>query len=105
MYPYVKVKHDLLDTILKIRVFIFFLLFRKSEKVRKKRLTLRENFPYSEFFWSAFSRIRTEYVDIRSISPYSVRMRENTDQKNSEEGHFSRRLSEKCHPEVHPETN
>ena len=29
------------------------------------------------FFWSVFSRIRTEY----GISPYSVRMRKNTDQK------------------------
>ena len=28
-----------------------------------------------------YSRIRTEYWEIRSISPYSVRMRENTDQK------------------------
>ena len=33
------------------------------------------------FFWSVFSRIRTEYEEIRSISPYSVRMREYTDQK------------------------
>ena len=33
------------------------------------------------FFWSLFSHIRTEYGEIRSISPYSVRMRENTDQK------------------------
>ena len=29
-------------------------------------------------------------LDSRSISPYSVRMRENTDQNNSEYGHFSR---------------
>ena len=29
----------------------------------------------------AFSRIRTEYGEILRISPYSVRMRENTDQK------------------------
>ena len=28
-----------------------------------------------------FSRIRTEYGEIRSISPYSVQMRENTDQE------------------------
>ena len=28
------------------------------------------------FFWILFSRIRTEYGDIRSMSPYSVRMRE-----------------------------
>ena len=33
------------------------------------------------FFWSVFACIRTEYGEIRSISPYSVRMRENTDQK------------------------
>ena len=32
-------------------------------------------------FWSVFSRIRTEYGEIRSISPYSVRMWENTDQR------------------------
>ena len=34
------------------------------------------------FFWSVFSRIRTEYGEILRISLYSVRMRENTDQKN-----------------------
>ena len=33
------------------------------------------------FFWSVFSRIRTEYGEILRISPYSVRVRENTDQK------------------------
>ena len=44
--------------------------------------------PYSEFYWSAFSRIWTEYEEILRISPYSVRMRENTEQKNSEYGHF-----------------
>ena len=33
------------------------------------------------FFWSVFSRIWTEYREIRSISSYSVRMRENTEQK------------------------
>ena len=31
------------------------------------------------YFWSVFSRLRTEYREIRSISPQSVRMRENTD--------------------------
>ena len=39
-------------------------------------------------FWSVSSRIRTEYGEILRISPYSVRMRENTDQNNSEYGHF-----------------
>ena len=41
-------------------------------------------------FWFVFSRIRTECGEILPISPYSVRMRENTDQKNSKYGHFSR---------------
>ena len=51
---------------------------------------LREKCPYSEFFCSVFSRIWTEYGEIRSISPYSVRMRKNADQKNCEYGHLSR---------------
>ena len=33
------------------------------------------------FFWSVFSCIWTEYGDLRSKYPYSVRMQENTDQK------------------------
>ena len=41
----------------------------------------REKYPYSEFFWSAFSR---------QCGKISVRMQKNTDQENSENGHFSR---------------
>ena len=41
--------------------------------------TLREKCQYSELFWSVFFRTRTEYGEIWSISPYSVRMRENTE--------------------------
>ena len=33
------------------------------------------------FFWSLFSRIRAEYGDLLCKSPYSARVRENTDQK------------------------
>ena len=55
----------------------------------KLRLTLREKCLYSEFFWSVFSRIWTEYGEMQSISPYSVQMWKNTDQKNSEFGHFA----------------
>ena len=51
--------------------------------------SLREKCLCSELFWSVFSRIRTEYEEIRSISPYSVQMRGNTNQNNSEIGHFS----------------
>ena len=43
---------------------------------------------YEELFWSPFSHIWTEYGEIRSISPYSVRMRENGDQDNSSYEHF-----------------
>ena len=55
-----------------------------------------------EFFWSVFSRIRTEYGEMWSISPYSVRMGENTDQKKSKYGHFSGSVIDKyfcssCH--------
>ena len=51
---------------------------------------LWEKCAYSEFFWSVFSRIWTEYGEILRISPYSVCVWENTYQKNFEYGHFSR---------------
>ena len=44
-------------------------------------MLLRKNCPYSETFWSAFSRIQTEYGETLRISPYSVRMRENAGKK------------------------
>ena len=56
------------------------------------KVSLRKECPYCELFWSSFSRIRTAYGEIRGISLYSVRMRENTDQNNSEYGHFSRNV-------------
>ena len=43
--------------------------------------SLRGKCPNTEVFWSVFSRIRAEYGEIIRISPYSVQMRENTDQK------------------------
>ena len=73
---------------------LFFLIDTKQrntiQKCTIKSNTLREKCPYSELFWSAFSRIRNEYGEIFRISPYSVRMRENADQNNSEHGHFLR---------------
>ena len=33
------------------------------------------------FFWSVFSRLRAEYGQRRRISPYSVQMQENANQK------------------------
>ena len=46
-------------------------------------LLLRKKCQQSELFWSVFSRIMTKYGEIRNISPYSVRMRENADENNS----------------------
>ena len=48
--------------------------------------SLRKKCPFSELFWPAFSRIfpySDEYGEIRSISPYSVRMRENVGKTRS----------------------
>ena len=72
--------------------------FGKGDRRRQEKEsteTLREKCPCLEFFWSVFSPIRTEYGEILRISQYSVGMRENTDQKNFEYGHFSR--SDKYH--------
>ena len=61
----------------------------KCEKYNKLTIrSLREKCPYLELFWFIFSRIRTEYGEIHRISPYSVRIRENADQNDSEYGHF-----------------
>ena len=54
------------------------------------RAALREKSPYSELFWSAFSRIRNEYGEILRISLHSVRMQENADRNNSEYGYVLR---------------
>ena len=54
------------------------------------RVALRGKCPCLELFWTSFSRIWTEHVEIRSISSYLVQMRKNADQNNSEYGHFSR---------------
>ena len=44
-------------------------------------------------FWSVFSRTQAEYGDLLRKSPYSTRVRENTDQKNSVFGHLSRSVT------------
>ena len=63
---------------------------RPSKTLNEEEGTLRKKCPYSALFWSVFSRFQTEYGEIRSTSPYSVRMRENAGHNNSEYGHFSR---------------
>ena len=62
--------------------------------VISRKLSLRKKCPYSELLWSVFSSIRTECGEMHRISPYSVQMWENTDQNNSEYGHFLRSVSE-----------
>ena len=57
-------------------------------------LSLSKMCANTEFFWSIFSRIWTEYGDLFHWSPYSVQMRKNTDQKNSVFGRYSCSLSQ-----------
>ena len=64
-------------TILFILLPLFFFAFQFSHK----NSSLGKKCPFSEFFWSTFSRIRTEYADLQSKSPYSVRMWENLTRK------------------------
>ena len=73
-----------------------------SDEVLSDNLSLREKCPYSELFWSAFSRIWTKYGDILRISPNSVQMRENTDQGNSEYEHFLSSVSSQSSNYVEP---
>ena len=44
-------------------------------------MSLREKCPKRSFFWTVFSRIWTEYGEILRIYPYSVGIRENTNQE------------------------
>ena len=59
-------------------------------KLHTDTSALCEKCPYMELFWSAFSRIRTEYGEIFRICSKSVQLRNNTDQNNSEYRHFLR---------------
>ena len=64
------------------------LISPKRQQVLKLMMTCKKC-PYLKLLWSVFSRIRTEHGEIQSVFPYPVRIRENTDQNNSEYGHFS----------------
>ena len=60
-------------------------------KHRLSSLPLGEKCPYSELFWSdspAFGLNMDRYSVSLRITPYSFRMRENTNQNNSDYGHF-----------------
>ena len=70
--------------------YYYYYYFKPHNFKALARYSLRKKCPYSELFWSAFSRIWSEYGERLCISSYSVQMRENEDQNNSEYGHFSR---------------
>ena len=69
---------------------------KKEEKEQAKREpggffhgnTLHEKCSNTQFSWSIFSRIWTEYRDFLSKFLYSVQIRENTDQKTLYLGNF-----------------
>ena len=46
----------------------------KENESKEKNKEKKAKCLYWEFFWSVFSRIRTEYREIQSISTYSVQM-------------------------------
>ena len=69
-----------------VAAFAYVVIVSVQKSFPVKRLALLKKGPYPKLFWSAFSRTRTEYGEIRSISSYSVQMRENADQNNSEIG-------------------
>ena len=56
-----------------------------SREIQKKCITHDSNCVKSiqilSFFWFVFSCMQTEYGNLRSKSPYSVQIQENTDQK------------------------
>ena len=63
-----------------------------EDQTNPKQMSLHEKCLCSEFFWSLFSGFWIEYGKMLPTYPYSIQMRENTDQKNSDYGHFSRNV-------------
>ena len=75
--------HEVKYRVAATRLFLFYFKFPIIFLIQPIE-TMRKKCPYSELIWSAFPRICTEYGEIPSISPYSVQIRENSDQNNSE---------------------
>ena len=46
-----------------------------------EKVECEKSIKIKSFFWSIFCRIWTEYGDLLNKSPYSIQIRENTDQK------------------------
>ena len=84
----------------KLTYFYSKVCITKKHRLYQKTLTLQLTYQHCvksvrirSKFQSVFFRIRTEYGEILRISPYSVRLRENTDQNNFEYGHFLRSVT------------
>ena len=80
--------NDIFKVWLEFRIALFIFVYHIcialaiwTNLVLPKRYTAWKVSKYGFFFWSVFCHICTEYGEILRISPYSVRMRENTDQK------------------------
>ena len=65
----------------------------KNKQKNKRVCHCVKSVQIRSFFWSVFFRIRTGYEDLRSKSPSSVQLRENTDQKKLR----NRTLFTQCH--------
>ena len=90
-----KYTEQLLPTMTSFKFINYFLLLQCFlEGNEKGEHSLLKKCLYSEFFWSIFSHIRTEYGDIFCKSPCSVQMRGNMDRKISEHSHV---LLSDCH--------
>ena len=48
-------------------------------RLKLRRIPLRESVQIPSYLWSVFSCVRIEYGDLRSKSPYSIRIQENAD--------------------------
>ena len=57
---------------------------------------LRKKYPYLELFWSAFSRIRTEYGEILECGKMRTRITPNTDTFHAVFGILSKHFCEVC---------
>ena len=56
-------------------------LFSEAAACQKYTQCVKSVHQMRSFFWSVSSCIWTEYGDLRSESPYSIQIQENTDQK------------------------
>ena len=101
LYEKIKIRENLFSDIFYV-VWVYTSFYLPINLKLCTEVAQRQMCPYSELFWSAFSRIWTEYGEIRSISPYPVWKRENAVQNTSEHGHFLRKVDSPETAEIVP---